>query len=206
MKFFSGFVHFVFHIGYFGPFLMGILDSSFLVLPFGNDLVIVGMVARHHQGYPWYVLSAACGSTIGAGLLSHVSRKLGQEGIRKIIGVARYEKLARRIGRRSGLAVAAAGLAPPPFPFTAVIAAVSALDYSFSRILVFNFLARATRFTILAILALKFGRHILQIVKSGAFEWSMLAFIVLCFVASGFSVLHWLRKPRGESMSPHTDA
>ena len=86
MKFFAPLLHFLFHIGYFGPLVMGILDSSFLVLPFGNDLLVVGMVARNHAGLPWYVLSAACGSTIGAYLLALVSQKLGEEGIRRIAG------------------------------------------------------------------------------------------------------------------------
>lgn len=196
MKFFSGLIHFLFHLGYFGPLLMGILDSSFLVLPFGNDLLVVGMVARHPQGALWYVLAAACGSTAGACLLSLVSRKLGEEGICKVAGRSRYEKLKDRIGSRSGIAVAVAALAPPPFPYTTVLAAVSALDYSLRRILLINFLARGARFAIIAALAMKFGTEILRIAKSSPFEWSMVAFIVLCFVASGFSAVHWLRKPR----------
>jgi membrane protein YqaA with SNARE-associated domain len=203
MRLFAAFAHFLFHIGYFGPLVMGILDSSFLVLPFGNDLLVVGMVARHHQGVPWFVLSAACGSTIGAYLLALVSRKLGEEGIRKISGKSQYEKLKNRIGRRSGFAVTLAGLAPPPFPFTTVIAAVAALGYPMWRILVMNFIARSVRFTILSVLALKFGRGFLGIAQSPPFEWSMVAFIVLCFVASGFSVAHWLRKPRARSRVSH---
>ena len=196
MKIFGPFLGFVFHLGYFGPLVMGILDSSFLILPFGNDLVVVGLVARHHHGVPWYVLSAACGSTIGAFLLAFVAGKLGEEGIRKVSGDAQYEKLRRRIGKRSGAAIAVAGLAPPPFPFTTVIAAVSALDYPLWRILLINFLARGTRFTILAILALKFGRRVLTIAQSKPFEWSMIVFIALCMVASGFSIWHWFRKTR----------
>jgi membrane protein YqaA with SNARE-associated domain len=199
MKFFAPFLYFLYTIGYFGPLVMGILDSSFLFLPFGNDLIVVGLVAQHHPGAPWYVLSAACGSTIGAFLLALVSRKLGEEGIRKISGDKRYEQLKKRIGRRSGVAVGVAGLAPPPFPFTTAIAAVSALGYPFWKTLLINFLARGVRFTILAILALKFGRQVLRIAKSAPFEWTMVAFVVLCIVASVFSVVHWFRRPRARS-------
>jgi membrane protein YqaA with SNARE-associated domain len=202
MKFFSPLLHFLFQIGYFGPLVMGILDSSFLFLPFGNDMVVLGLVARHHQGIPWYVLSAACGSTIGAFLLALVSRKLGEEGIRKMSGDSKYERLRKRIGSRSGIAVAVAGLAPPPFPFTTVIAAVSALGYPFWKTLLINFLARSARFAILSILALKFGRQVLSIARAPAFEWSMVAFVVLCIVSSAFSVIHWLRKPRLSSAVP----
>ncbi|HUA91699.1 MAG TPA: VTT domain-containing protein [Terracidiphilus sp.] len=187
---------FLFHIGYFGPFVMGVLDSSFLVLPFGNDLVVVGLVAQHHRGMPWYILSAAVGSTVGALVLALVARKLGEEGLRRLAGQGRYEKLKNRIGKRAGLAVALAGLAPPPFPFTTVIAAVSAVDYPFSRLLPINFVARGARFTVLALLALRYGKAVIAIARSTPFKWSMAVFIVFCLVASGFSIWHWLRKPQ----------
>jgi len=201
MRFFSALVRFLSHIGYLGPLVMGILDSSFLVLPFGNDLMVVGMVARQPEGIPWYVLSAACGSTIGAYLLALVSKKLGEEGICKISGRRQYEKLKLRIGCRSGIAVAVAGLAPPPFPFTTVIAATAALGYPLWRILTVNFLARGVRFTILALLALRFGSQILAIAQSASFKWSMAAFIVLCFAASSYSAVRWLRNPRAGAMA-----
>jgi membrane protein YqaA with SNARE-associated domain len=196
VKFLSSFLSFLFHIGYFGPLVMGILDSSFLVLPFGNDLLVLGLVAQHPRGTPWYVLSAACGSTIGAAILALISHKLGEEGLRRIAGEKRYEKLKRRIGTHSGAAVAVAGLAPPPFPFTTVIATVSAFDYSLWRILLINFVTRAARFAVLSVLALKFGKQVLRIAQSSPFEWGMAIFIALCLIASGFSVWHWLRKPR----------
>jgi membrane protein YqaA with SNARE-associated domain len=189
-------LHFIFRIGYFGPLVMGILDSSFLVLPFGNDMVVVGMVARHRHGVPWYVISAAVGSTLGALILALVARKLGEEGIRKVAGDRQYQRISKGIGRRAGAAVALAGLAPPPFPFTTVIAAVAAIDYPIWRILVINFFARGVRFAILAVLALRFGPTVLRIAKSDTFEWSMFAFIMLCFVATGFSIWEWWRKSR----------
>lgn len=194
--FFVGFLHFVYGIGYLGPLVMGILDSSFLVLPFGNDLVVVGMVAHHQHGAAWYILSAACGSTIGVLLLALVARKLGEEGIKKVAGEKRFQSLHSRIGNRAGLAVSLAGIAPPPFPFTTVIAAVAAIDYPIWRILVINFCTRAVRFAILAILALKFGKAVMQIAKSPAFEWSMIVFIALCVVASAFSIWRWWRNSR----------
>lgn len=194
MKFFSPLLHFLFHIGYFGPLLMGVMDSSFLILPFGNDLVVVGLVAQHPKGIPWYIISAAVGSCIGALILALVSRKVGEEGVRRIAGDKRYEKLQKRVGERSAIAIFLAGLAPPPFPFTTVIAAVGALDYPIWRILLFNFLARGIRFTVLALLALKFGTAVLGIAKSPAFEWGMIVFIALCAAASAFSVWRWTRK------------
>jgi len=194
MKFFAPLLHFLFHIGYFGPLVMGIMDSSFLVLPFGNDLVVVGLVAQHPKGLALYVISAAVGSSLGAIVLALVARKVGEEGIRKIAGDRRYEKLSKRVGKRSAVAVFLAGIAPPPFPFTTVIAAVGALKYPVWRIAAVNFLARGVRFVILGFLALKFGKAVLGIAKSPAFEWTMIAFIALCLIATAFSVWNWVKK------------
>lgn len=186
---------FLMHLGYLGPFAMGILDSSFLVLPFGNDLVIVGMVARNHKGTVLYVLMAALGSTIGALLLALVSRKLGEEGIRRLAGQKRYDSLKRHMGQHAGVAIAVAGLAPPPFPFTTVIAGAAALKYRLWRLLLVNFCARAVRFTLISILAIEFGKQILGIAKSPPFVWCMAIFIALCLILSAASIAHWVRKP-----------
>ena len=175
---------------------MGVLDSSFLVLPFGNDLVVVGLVASHHHGAPWYVLAAACGSCLGVLLLALVCQKLGEEGIRRVAGDKKYDSLKNRIGKNSGIAIFLGGIAPPPFPFTMVIGAAAALDYSIWRILAINFLARALRFALLAWLAIKFGREVLAIAKSSPFEWTMGVFIFLCLAGSAFSLWRWFRRSR----------
>lgn len=198
MKFFLPLLHFLFEINYFGPLLMGVLDSSFLMLPFGNDLLVVGLVARNHHGIPWYVLSAACGSTIGALLLALVSRKIGEEGISKLAGKKKYDRLKNHIGSHAGPVIFIGGLAPPPFPFTMVIAAAAALDYSIWRLLSINFAARAIRFALLSWLALKFGKQVMAIAKSQPFEWGMAAFIFLCVVGSVFSLWRWFRRSRAQ--------
>jgi membrane protein YqaA with SNARE-associated domain len=196
VKFFRPLLTFLFHLGYFGPLVMGVLDSSFLVLPFGNDLVVVGLVAQKHHGAPFYVLSAAIGSTLGALLLALVARAVGEEGVQKLAGRRKFDRLKKHMGHRAAIAIAVSALAPPPFPYTLVIAAASALAYSIWRILVVNFVARAIRFTILAILAIKFGRYILEISKSTPFLWTMAVFILLCLVGSTFSIWKWVRQSR----------
>jgi membrane protein YqaA with SNARE-associated domain len=198
MKFISPILHFALGLGYFAPLAMGVLDSSFLVLPFGNDLLIIGLVVNHHRGAPWYVLSAACGSTIGVLLLALVSRKLGEKGVRAIAGEKRYKKLENRIGNWAALTTGVVASPPPPFPFTVVIAAVAAVDYPIWKILVFTFLARIVRFAALAVLAFKFGNAVTRIAKSEPFQWAMIVFIGLCAIASGYSIWRWLRRSRGK--------
>jgi membrane protein YqaA with SNARE-associated domain len=193
MKFFRPLLTFIFHLGYFGPLVMGVVDSSFLFLPFGNDLVVVGLVAQKHHHAWLYVVSAAAGSTVGAVILALVARKVGEEKVRELAGEKRFKKLSGWIDQHAVLSIAAGALAPPPFPYTMVIAAASALDYPIARIALVNGVARLARFALLAFLAMKFGNEVLRVAKSAPFVWCMIAFILLCFVGSGFSLWKWFR-------------
>jgi membrane protein YqaA with SNARE-associated domain len=195
-NFFQHLLRFLIHLGYFGPFVMGILDSSFLFVPFGNDLLVVGMVARHHEGYLVYVLSAACGSVAGVALLDLVARKAGEEGIKKVAGENRFKYLHKKIGQKGTRALVVACLAPPPFPFTMVVAIASALDYSRKKLFAVVFLSRAARFLFLGFLAMRFGPAILRIAKTDTFKWVMTGFIFLCVAGSVFSAVNWWRKGR----------
>lgn len=172
---------------------MGIMDSSFLFLPFGNDLLVVGLVARNHDGWPFYVLSAVCGSTLGVFLLDLLARKGGEKGVQKVAGEKRYQMLKRRIGEKGGRALVIGSLAPPPFPFTMVVAVNSALGYPRQRLLWIIAGSRAARFVILSLLAIEFGRSILRIANSEPFKWTMIGFTLLCVVGSVFSILKWIR-------------
>ena len=175
---------------------MGVLDSSFLFLPFGNDLLVITLVARNHLGWPWYVLAAAIGSTIGVFVLALVANKLGEEGIKKVAGDKRFARLHKMIDTHGSKAVFLACIAPPPFPFTMVVAAAAALDFSRFRLCAVNFFTRGIRFAVLSLLAIKYGRHILEVANSNAFRLTMVVFILLCLVGSALSIFTWIKNVR----------
>jgi membrane protein YqaA with SNARE-associated domain len=193
---FHHFLRFLFHLHYFGPLVMGVMDSSFLFLPFGNDLLVVGLVARNHHGWPFYVLAAVCGSTLGVFLLDLLAHKGGEAGVEKVAGQKRFEYLKRKIGEKGGRAIVVGCLAPPPFPFTMVVAVNSALGYPRQRLLWTVAGSRSIRFTVLSLLAIKFGRTILHIANSDGFKWTMIGFSILCIAGSVFSILKWVRSSR----------
>src|SRR6185437_10183416 len=139
-------LRFLFHLGYFGPFVMGIFDSSFLFLPFGNDLLIVALTARHHNLYLIYVVSAVCGSTLGVFCLDLIARRIGEEGVATVAGKCRFDLLKSKIEKYGGRALVTGALAPPPFPFTMVVAVNSALGYPRTRLLILIALSRGARF------------------------------------------------------------
>jgi membrane protein YqaA with SNARE-associated domain len=190
------FLAWLLHLGVLGPLLLGIADSSFLFLPFGNDLLIVILTARDHAHLPFYVLTAAIGSTLGVVLLDVVCRKGGEEGLKKMMKPRRLEYFKRRMKNQAAIAIGLACLAPPPFPFTLVIASASAFAYPRQRLLALVFVARAARFTIVGLLAIRFGSDILRIAKAPETTWIMLGFILLCVIGSAFQIMQWARRSR----------
>ena len=190
-------------MGYFGPFVLGIFDSSFLFLPFGNDLLVLTLTARHHQGYLIYVLSAALGSALGVLLLDLFARKLGEGGVTKVVGKRRFSYLKRKVSEHGAKALVLACLAPPPFPFTMAIAVNSGLGYPRKRLLLIVAGSRAVRFLILGALAIKYGRAIIHIINSNWFKDFMYGFTALCLIGSVLSVVNWIRKSRSRrSVAP----
>jgi membrane protein YqaA with SNARE-associated domain len=184
------------HLGPFGPLLLGIADSSFLFLPFGNDLLVVILTVRNHAHLALYVVTAAIGSTLGVLLLDTVCRKGGEEGLKKMMKPARLEYFKRRMTNQAAIAIGLACLAPPPFPFTLVIASASAFAYPRQRLLGLVFIARSVRFTLVGLLAIRFGGDILRIANAPETTWIMVGFIALCVVGSTFQVMKWVRRSR----------
>ncbi len=191
----------LFHLGYFGPFVLGIFDSSFLFLPFGNDLLVVALTARHHDNYLIYVASAAAGSTLGVFFLDLVARRLGEDGITKVAGKQRFEYLKRKMGQHGAKTLVIGCLAPPPFPFTMLVAVNSALGFPRPKLLGIVAVSRAVRFLILGALAIKFGRAIIHMVNSSGFKYFMYAFTAICVAGSIYSIAGWLRKGRSRRSS-----
>lgn len=179
-----------------GLIILGILDSSFLFLPFGNDLLLVILVARDHSRAPLYAAAASAGSAIGVFLLDLVTRKGGEKGLERLVSRKRIEYLKDRMRRRAGPMLFIACLAPPPFPFTAVIAAASAFQYPRKRFLAVVAASRFVRFVILSIAAIALGRRVLRLIHSTEFVLFMEGFTVIYAVGSVISVVRWIRHAR----------
>ena len=203
-------------LGYFrrlggaGLFIMGILDSSFLFLPFGNDLLLILMVASNRDSLIWilYVLLSAAGSVVGVLLVDVVMRKMGEEGLERLVKRDKVKRLKSKMEKKAGWAVFTATMVPPPFPFTAVVLTASALQAPRSHILFAVFAGRLLRFTAEAMLALYFGRRLLALMESTMIEYFVYGFIAMAVIGSFFSIRKWLssRRPRKEARSQKPEA
>ena len=181
-----------------GLLLLGILDSSFLVAPLGNDLLVIAMTARHrdvpHMLY--YSFMSSVGSVLGVLLIDLVVRPLGETGLERHLPRKRLAYIKTKVKNNAAWALVLASIAPPPFPFTPFIVAGSALQYPRKKMFTVVGLARMVRFGGLGILALFFGRRILRWFDNPYLQGFFLGLLVLAVLASVISVYGWIKRSR----------
>lgn len=188
-------------MGPLGLFLLGALDSSFLFLPFGNDLLLIALVSADHGSVQTilFVLMSALGSVAGVLIIDLLMRKAGDEGLKRFLKPKQIARLRKKMEKRAGWAVLLTTLLPPPFPFTPVIMAASALQYSRQKLLGAVFVGRLIRYSFEAVLAIYFGRKLLKYVNSPVVEYFVYAFIAIAIIGSTLSILKWVRSRKDEA-------
>jgi len=178
--------------------VLGIVDSSFLFAPLGNDLLVVAMTAQYHSAWRmvYYSAMSTIGSVLGCLLLDLVFRRAGEEGLKKHLPPRRLEFVRTKVNKNAAWALVVASIAPPPFPFTPFIMAASALQYPRQRMLAVVAGARMVRFTGLGILALFFGERFLRWAEHDVVQGFLIGVIVLSVAGSTLSVIGWIRRSR----------
>ncbi|MBA2704196.1 MAG: VTT domain-containing protein [Blastocatellia bacterium] len=177
-----------------GLFFLGALDSSFLVLPFGNDFLLIALVSTN-RGPIWivYVLVSALGSLLGVFIVDLIMRKAGEKGLEKFVKPKRLKQLKKKMNKSVGWVIFTSTLMPPPFPFTPVIISASALQVSRTKLYGGVFAGRLVRFTIEALLAIYFGKQVLRFLNSPIVDYVVYGLILVAVIGSVLSLLKWLR-------------
>jgi membrane protein YqaA with SNARE-associated domain len=183
-------------LGLLGLFLMSALDSSFLVFPFGNDLLLIALVSSNREGWSWiaYVLISAIGSVVGVFFVDLIMRKTGEKGLERFVSANRIEKLKAKLENKAGITIFIATLIPPPFPFTTAVMTASALQSPRKQLFIAVFLGRLLRFGIEAILALYFGRQLIAFMNSDVVTYFVYGLIGIAVVLSTLSLIKWLKR------------
>jgi membrane protein YqaA with SNARE-associated domain len=179
-----------------GLFLMSAPDSSFLVLPFGNDLLLVALVSSNRESPIWiaYVLVSAVGSVLGVFVVDLLMRKAGEKGLERFVKPKKLERIKQKLENKLGITVLVATLLPPPFPFTPVIMTASALQCARHKLFGAVFVGRLVRYTAEAILALYFGRRVIAFFNSDVVSYVVYGLVAVGVVLSTLSLLRWLKR------------
>jgi membrane protein YqaA with SNARE-associated domain len=185
----------LFRAGGLGLLTLGAFDSLPLVVPFGNDLLVLALSARYHDRMLYYAVMATLGSLIGCFATVWVSR-MGGSQLKKVASGERLGNIQKQVQKRAGWSLVVASLLPPPFPFTAIVATAAAFKYPRNKLLGFVGAGRFARFVIEGALAIHYGRWIIRQARSPILEDVMIALIVISIVASMISIYQWNRKSK----------
>jgi membrane protein YqaA with SNARE-associated domain len=188
----------LFRAGGLGLLTLGAFDSSPLVVPMGNDLLVLALSARYHDRMLYYAVMATLGSLIGCFATVWVSRKGGSQ-LKKVASSERLGNIQKQVEKRAGWSLVVASLMPPPFPFTAIVATAAAFKYPRKKLFSFVGAGRFVRFVIEGALAIHYGRWIIRQARSPILEDVMIALIVISIVASVISIYEWSKKSKDMS-------
>lgn len=180
-----------------GLVLLGIVDSSFIPIPGGLDILTVILAASDKPFWLYYALMATAGSVFGGYLTYRVGRKGGREMLEQRFPKGKLAYVDGVVRRWGFGTVVASALAPPPFPSVAFMAAAGALNYPVAKYVAALGIARTIRFAIVAYLSSVYGRHFLTLL--GAVEGNfMMVLIGLAAIASagGLGYYLWRRSRR----------
>jgi len=150
--------------GALGVFVIALMDSAFIPLPGGPDVVVIALAHHNHAMAPIYIIAAIAGSTIGSLFLYFIARKGGQAALRKFSPQkrARVEDL---INRYDFWALLIAAVLPPPFPFKIFVLSAGAFRMHIWRFITAMVIGRGVRFILEGWMAVNYGEQAADIFK-----------------------------------------
>jgi membrane protein YqaA with SNARE-associated domain len=166
--------------------MVSAIDASIipLALPGSTDLLLLWLVS--HNGNPWLLVSSAvAGSLAGAYTTWSIGKKGGQAALERWVPARILKSIVGWVKRHPILAVFFPPILPPPIPLAPFLLASGALGVSRRAFLLTFGAARTLRYSLVAWLAVKYGRHIVR-TWSGTLEkwqtpllWVFVAVVVL---------------------------
>src|SRR5262249_40849052 len=119
--------------------------------------------------------------------------KIGENSLDRWIPERRLKSIEKKFKDQGAIALALPALMPPPFPLTPFVLACGALKVRRTKFFLTLGAARLLRFTVVATLALLYGRRIITIINSGPFKVVMAVFILTAILGTGYSAYKLIR-------------
>ncbi len=162
------------HLGALGLFSLAILDSTPLPTFAGPDILTAILAAR--QTNPWYEYAAVAtaGSVVGAYLVFRIARRAGSAYLHSKFGNRKLDAILAFFKKWGAGALAVSAAVPFPFPTSMLFAAAGVSNYSVPRFLTVVTICRGARYTLIAIVADRYGRHFIRALRHPDQYWGWL--------------------------------
>jgi membrane protein YqaA with SNARE-associated domain len=192
--------HWIYQLGGLGFIPLGLLDNSIIPLPGSMDVLTIFLSARNEQLWLYYALTATVGSVAGGFVTYRLARKGGKETLTRRFPPKTLDKVYKRFERWGWGAIAIPALLPPPVPMLPFLFGAGAMQYPARKFLLALTLGRIVRYTLLAFLAARYGRPILDFIARHGHPG---VFIVVGLIATLAAILFVIfagkRQPRRSS-------
>jgi membrane protein YqaA with SNARE-associated domain len=124
------------------------------------DVLTIVLSARKQELWLYYAFMATVGSVIGGFVTYRFARKGGKETLERKFSARTLAKVYKIFARWGFGGIAVVALLPPPAPMILFVCAAGAMQYSMKKFLVALTLGRIVRYSLLAFLAARYGRHV----------------------------------------------
>lgn len=176
--------------GAFGLFAVALLDSSFVPLPSSADALMILLSTTNPSWMLLYAFMATAGSAVGCWILYLISRRAGSRALARF-SEKKQTRVKNLIERYDMIAVLAATLLPPPFPFKLFVVTAGVFRFSLLRFMLAVVAGRAFRFLLEGYLAVRYGAQAKEILAK-YYPWIGLGLVaaILLFVF----VKRWIKR------------
>jgi membrane protein YqaA with SNARE-associated domain len=194
--------HWAIRFGLPGLAVVAALDASIipLAIPGSTDLLLLWLVS--HGGNPWLLTSIAItGSLVGGYTTWALGKKGGHAALERWVPARIVKRITGWVEGHPIMAVALPPILPPPIPLAPFLLAAGALGVSRRAFLLTFGSARAVRYSLVAWLAIRYGRHIIRLWAVTLAKWQTpLLCVFITVIVAGLIMGIWkLRKPANSS-------
>jgi membrane protein YqaA with SNARE-associated domain len=188
--------HWIFHLGAFGLIPLGVLDASVIPLPGSMDVLTIVLAAKQPDWWIYYALMATVGSVIGNYLTYRLARKGGKETLERKLSRKNMNMVTKNFERWGFGAIAIPALLPPPMPLVPFVLAAGATKYPLKKFLAALTLARIVRYSILSLLAARYGHEIISFMRNHGHPVAFAIAALAAIAAVVFLVLRYGKKSK----------
>ena len=152
-------------LGILGVFAMAFIDSAALGMPLDPTVGAYIWLARNDLlRVAALIFLAGAGSALGSTVIYVIGKKGGEALLHSRVPKARVIKLEAWFDRHEFLALMLPSMLPPPAPFKLFVLSAAVFQMPYLKFLGAIFAGRALRFLILAVLIIRFGPEVVDIV------------------------------------------
>jgi membrane protein YqaA with SNARE-associated domain len=199
-------MHFFFHLGLVGLFLVSIVDSSFVPLPIPGvtDIMLI-LYAADHTNPILLVAIATLGSAIG-GLVSHMAGQAGgMKFLEKHVPSYILTRVTKWMEHHAILSVALPAILPPPMPLSPFVLAAGAVKMSRKKFMWAFTISRCLRHCIAVWLGIRYGHAVLHLWASFNAKWAtsiLIALWSIILIFTAIAIWKLYRASRGINLKP----